>query len=338
MKRNRFYFFFPQSCYGARMNSPKNSQENIVRVPHDAVGLRLDKWLRAKFPTVPYTAWARFCRKGNVRLDGKRVTGAERLEPGQSVRIPPPDILKKAMVTVESLKLLPLSPQAKAQLESWIIYQDDDILCLNKPVGLSVQGGTKTVTHVDGLLSRWALEKEFTPKLVHRIDRDTSGILLVAKTDKAARDLGKSFKTHQIQKYYVAITAGVPMPWTGTIDASLEKGMKGNKEKMRVSDEGLRAITHYQVLERLSTKIAVLGLSPVSGRTHQLRVHLEHIGTPILGDPKYGGDQQDFSDYQTLHLHSCITIVPRLGQKPLVLQAEFPPHFQKTCKDFGFSL
>ena len=314
-----------------------STQENIIHVPAEANGLRLDKWLLAKFPTVPYTAWARFCRKGNVRLDGKRVTGAERITPGQAVRIPPLEILKKTMITVESLKIQPLSAAAKAQVESWIIYEDDDLLCLNKPVGLSVQGGTKTISHVDGLLTRWALQKDFRPKLVHRIDRDTSGILLVAKTDKAARELGKSFKSHQIQKYYVAITAGVPMPLSGTIDSSLEKGRQNNKARMMISEGGLRAITHYQVLDKVGKKMAVVALSPVSGRTHQLRVHLEHIQTPILGDPKYGGEQLDFSSYQTLHLHSCVTVVPRVGKKPLVFQADFPPHFQATLKDFGFS-
>ena len=312
-------------------------EENLLYIPSDAQGLRLDKWLQKKFSGVPYTAWARLCRKGNIRLDGKRVTGAERLETGQAVRVPPADILKKLIVTTADLKLKPLSLDAKETLESWIIYEDGEMLCLNKPAGLAVQGGTKTVTHVDGLLARWALEKEFTPKLVHRIDRDTSGVLLVAKTDKAARDLGKYFKTHQIQKYYVAVTVGVPMPWAGTIDASLEKGIDQNKERMMVSEEGLRAITHYKVLDKVGKQIAVVGLSPVSGRTHQLRVHLEHIGTPILGDPKYGEAQDVVPGVKTLHLHSCLTIVPRADKKPLVLQADFPAHFQSTFKDFGFS-
>ena len=314
--------------------------ENILLVPADAAGLRLDKWLRTQFPTVPYTAWARFCRKGNVRLDGKRVTGAERLSAGQAVRVPPADVLQKAMTTLETINAQPLSAQAKADLESWILYEDAYILCLNKPTGLAVQGGTKTVKHVDGLLARWALGKNFTPKLVHRIDRDTSGILLVAKTDKAARDLGKLFKTHQIQKYYVAVTLGVPMPIEGTIDGDLAKGLKNNKERMMVTERGLRAITQYRVLDKVGKKIAVVALAPVSGRTHQLRVHLEHIGTPILGDPKYGEGADETLDLalaKTLHLHSCLTIVPRTGKKPLVLQADFPAHFQTTFENLGFS-
>lgn len=312
-------------------------EENLFFIPSEAESVRLDKWLQKKFPGVPYTAWARLCRKGNVRLDGKRVTGAERLQEGQAVRVPPADVLKKLIVTSQDLKLKPLSLDAKQALESWIIYEDDDMLCLNKPLGLAVQGGSKTVTHVDGLLARWALEKHFTPKLVHRIDRDTTGVLLVAKTDKAARDLGKWFKTHQIQKYYVAVTVGVPMPWAGTIDASIEKGMDHNKERMMVSEHGLRAITHYKVLDKIGKKVAVVGLAPISGRTHQLRVHLEHIGTPILGDPKYGEDQDVVPGVKTLHLHSCVTIVPRPGKKSLILQADFPPHFQSTFKDLGFS-
>lgn len=318
-----------------------STNENIFYVACEADGMRLDKWLRTQFPTIPYTAWARFCRKGNVRLDGKRVTGSERLTQGQSVRVPPSDVLQKAMITVETIKAQPLSLQAKKELESWIIYEDSEILCLNKPMGLAVQGGTKTVKHVDGLLSRWAMEKNFVPKLVHRLDRDTSGVLLVAKTDKAARDLGKLFKTHQIRKYYIAITIGVPSPLEGTIDAPLERGLRDNKERMVVSDRGLRAITHYRVLDKMGKKISVLGLAPVSGRTHQLRVHLEHINTPILGDPKYGGGHSEiFTDSslnKTLHLHSCLTIVPRAGKKPLVIEADFPLHFQTTFKTFGFS-
>lgn len=315
-------------------------QENILFVPADAEGLRLDKWLRTQFPTVPYTAWARFCRKGNVRLDGKRVTGAERLNAGESVRLPPAEVLQKSMITVETIKAQPLSAQAKKDLESWIIYEDAEILCLNKPTGLAVQGGTKTITHVDGLLARWAIGKNFTPKLVHRIDRDTSGVLLVAKTDKAARDFGRLFKTHQIKKYYVAVTLGVPMALEGTIDADLAKGLKNNKERMMVTEKGLRAITHYRVLDKVGKHMAVVGLAPVSGRTHQLRVHLEHIGTPILGDPKYGEGADETVDLalsKTLHLHSCLTIVPRGGKKPLVLQADFPAHFQTTFESLGFS-
>jgi 23S rRNA pseudouridine955/2504/2580 synthase len=315
-----------------------SNQENILYVPAGANGLRLDKWLLTQFPTVPYTAWARFCRKGNVRLQGKRVTGAERLVEGQAVRIPPLDVLKQSMITVESLKVKPLSEAAKDQVESWIIYEDEDLLCLNKPAGLAVQGGTKTITHVDGLLSRWALQKKFTPKLVHRIDRDTSGVLLIAKTDHVARELGKSFKNHQIQKYYVAVTVGVPTPLVGTINASLAKGIQNNKERMMVSEGGLRAVTNYQVLDKIGKKMAVVGLSPVSGRTHQLRVHLGHINTPILGDPKYGGDQSEFATRNNiLHLHSCITIVSRVGKKPYIFQADFPSHFQTTFKNFGFS-
>ncbi|MFN7662240.1 MAG: RluA family pseudouridine synthase [Alphaproteobacteria bacterium] len=311
----------------------------MIYVPKNAEGLRLDKWLRTQFPQVPYTTWARLCRKGNIRLDGKRVTGSERLEPGQSIRIPPMDVLKKSMVSVETLKVQPLSAAMQKELESWIIYENNEMLALNKPAGLAVQGGTKTIKHVDGLLARWAMDKDFTPKLIHRLDRDTSGVLLIAKTDQAARELGKLFKTHQIEKYYVAITVGVPNPLEGSIKAAISKGIKDNKERMVVTPKGLKSITHYQVLDKMGKKAAVVALSPVSGRTHQLRVHLEHIQTPILGDPKYGGadDQEDLVSSKTLHLHSCVTVVPWPGKKPLLLEADFPLHFQSTFKDFGFT-
>jgi 23S rRNA pseudouridine955/2504/2580 synthase len=318
------------------MTDSKNTQ----RISADFEGLRLDKWLQQQFPNIPYGTWARFCRKGNIRLEGKRVTGAERVKAGQLVRIPPLDVLKKATVDKEDLRLLPLSKHATQELESWILYEDAEILCFNKPMGLATQGGTKTFKHMDGLLRRWALEKEFTPKLVHRLDRDTSGVLFVAKTAKAARDLGRSFKNHLIEKYYIAIVVNVPTPLSGTIDASIEKGVRHNKEKMIVSNDGARAVTHYHVLEKAGKKIAVLALSPVSGRTHQLRVHLEHIGSPILGDPKYGGaDQENLfpEHHQTLHLHSCLSILPRSGKDAQSFHADFPSHFQKTLKDFGFS-
>ena len=217
-----------------------------------------------------------------------------------------------------------------------VLFKDEHLIVVEKPEGmLSVATDFQIRGTLHDILKRRFHAQRIFP--VHRLDRETSGVMVFAYTNAARVGLKKQFAEHTIERMYAAVIEGALAEKTGIWKSRLTEDDL-YFVKSTNAESGRIAITHYQVLERLSTKIAVLGLSPVSGRTHQLRVHLEHIGTPILGDPKYGGDQQDFSDYQTLHLHSCITIVPRLGQKPLVLQAEFPPHFQKTCKDFGFSL
>ena len=310
-------------------------------VSGDEAGLRLDRWFQRHFPELSHGALQKLLRTGQVRLDGKRVEGKDRVEPGQTVRLPPgvtatpPPKPKAAQPR--------LSDRDAQEIQSLVIHRDDWVIALNKPSGLAVQGGSGTERHVDGMLDGLRFGSEVRPRLVHRLDKDTSGLLLIARTGQAAKRLSESFRDRETEKLYWAVVVGVPPKMEGAIDLPLAKrpGAR-DRETMQVDhEEGQKALTHFRVMDHAGDRAALLALWPRTGRTHQLRVHCAEIGCPILGDRKYGGEEALLSavaDSRRLHLHARRLTLPHpSGKGTLRLQAEPPAHFKRTLEAFGFS-
>ena len=311
--------------------------EEII-IPSSDDGQRLDRWIKKKFPEVSFGQMQKILRTGQVRVDGKRVKGDARLQEGQSVRIPP-QLTMPAPKTKNGLL-----PKEEAFIQSLVIYKDNDLIAINKPAGLAVQGGSKIKRHVDGMLDglRFGADK---PMLVHRLDKETSGILLLARNTKTARILGDMFKDRSIRKYYWAVTDGVPELHQGKIQTSLAKVMGPDGERvMSVGrDEGKTALSFYTVVENVGDKVAWIAFWPKTGRTHQLRVHAAEIGCPILGDEKYTDYDESVIDDaygrpEGLHLHARRLIMqhPVTGKK-IDITAPLGDVMLKTFKYFGFS-
>jgi 23S rRNA pseudouridine955/2504/2580 synthase len=314
-------------------------------VSDDEAGLRLDRWFQRHYPLLSHGALQKLLRTGQVRVDGKRVEGKDRVEPGQTVRLPPGVIAPPpAVVAAAAVKERPvISDRDAAEIQKLVIYQDEMVIALNKPSGLAVQGGSGTEHHIDGMLDGLRFGSEIRPRLVHRLDKDTSGLMLIARTSQAAKRLAESFRDRETEKLYWAIVVGVPPKREGTIDLPLAKrpGAR-DRETMQVDhEEGQKALTHFREMDRAGRRAALLALWPRTGRTHQLRVHCAEMGCPILGDRKYGGEEAGLTtiaDARKLYLHARrITLPHPSGKGELKVQAEVPPHFRRTVEAFGFA-
>jgi 23S rRNA pseudouridine955/2504/2580 synthase len=320
--------------------------ETIVVAERDG-GQRLDRWFRQHFPEVSQGYLQKLLRTGQVRLDGKRVEAKERVEAGQQIRVPKVVRLPKAE---NPLIKETGTPKADRQLiEGMILFEDDLVLVLNKPFGIAVQGGTGTRRHIDGMLAGMADRFGDRPRLVHRLDRDTTGILLVAKTRDAAARLGKTFQTRSAAKTYWALVDGVPKPPQGKIEAALVKGTNADGEdRVRKAEPGeqdkaMHATTHYSVIDRVARKAAWVSLKPVTGRQHQLRAHMAMIGHPIVGDPKYSDQLHegrtvlaDSGIEVKLHLHARRLVLPHpAGGKSIDVTAPLPDHMRATWAMLG---
>ena len=300
--------------------------------------MRLDRWVKKQFPTLSQGRLERLLRTGQIRVDGGRAKSNIRLTAGQSVRIPPLDIGGAKRPAVRSTAQP--SRADKIMLESAILHQDHHVLVIDKPAGLAVQGGSKTYRHLDGMLDALAFDSPERPRLVHRLDKDTSGVLVLARTAKAARLLTESFRLKDTRKVYWAIVTGVPRPAMGRINLGLVKRSISGGERIVADAEGKNAISDYRVIEHAGRSAAWLSLEPVTGRTHQLRVHCAALGTPILGDGKYGGKAAfiEGSDEaaRQLHLHARAIRIPNPGGGMLEVSAPLPSHMRKTWKLLGF--
>ena len=311
-----------------------------VTVTPDENGMRVDRFFESRFPGLSFSHIQRIIRKGEVRLDGKRTQPKDRLEAGQAVRIPP--------LKLEAPKVRDDAPQAMRDREfirSITLSEDDDVLVLNKPAGLAVQGGSGISQNIDAMLE--ALRGNYAdaqrPRLVHRLDKDTAGCLLVAKTRFAAAALAKTFRTRSARKIYWALVAGVPKPKQGRVSTYLAKQEEEEDSYMRIAKHGdkdaVHAVTYYAVVETAAQKVAWISLKPVTGRTHQLRAHMAHVGNPILGDPKYfnienwelpGGIEKK------LHLLARRIVVPHPRGGTIDVTAPLPPHMQHSWDLLGF--
>lgn len=296
--------------------------------------VRLDRWFKRHFPSVSHGIIEKLLRKKNIRVNGLKATSNQRLRTGDEIRIPPMEVSSSAPKTVKTLS------KADIQfVQSLVLYKDSEIIVLNKPAGLAVQGGTKTTRHIDGLLDGLCFDCDERPKLVHRLDKETSGVLMVARTIQSAAKYTKLFKTKEIQKIYWTLVAGCPKIKEGKIDAPLMKKSSITGEKMAVDfDQGDKAISLYQVVDHLANKISWMQMAPLTGRTHQLRVHCaEVLKTPILGDDKYGRRgtlMQNIPHQMYLHAHS-ITWENENGKMQTV-SAPLPDYFRTAFHEFGF--
>jgi 23S rRNA pseudouridine955/2504/2580 synthase len=314
-------------------------------VTDDEADMRLDRWFQRHFPDLSHGALQKLLRTGQVRIDGKRAEGKDRVEPGQSIRLPPGVSNSPAPKPrpASSASGPSISDRDAAEIQKMVIHRDDHVIVLNKPPGLAVQGGSGTEKHIDGMLDGLRFGFEQRPKLVHRLDKDTSGLLLIARTGQAAKRLTASFRDRETEKLYWAIVVGEPSKKEGAINLPLAKRPGAfDRELMQVDEEnGQKALTHFRVVDSASRRAALLALWPRTGRTHQLRVHCTAIGCPILGDRKYGGEEallSTIADARKLHLHARRLTLPHpSGKGELKAQAELPPHFRRTVEAFGFS-
>ncbi|MGB3456897.1 MAG: RluA family pseudouridine synthase [Litorimonas sp.] len=303
-------------------------------VPEHDAGQRLDRWFKRLFPHVPHGKVEKLLRTGQLRVDGKRAKGSLRLEAGQTVRIPPlpdPEQVKREA-----------SRKDQDALRELAIFEDDELIAINKPAGLAVQGGSKTVRHIDGMLPDGY-------RLVHRLDRDTSGVLLIAKSAAAARWAGRAFQSRRADKIYWGVTNGVPRPLAGEVAGYVAKGELDNrfgnihagKEVMMAVRHGTAGAKHartfYSAVATAGAKAAFVVMKPLTGRTHQLRLHMQILGAPLAADPKYMTDRPLPGGLdKTLHLHARSLTLPREGRPPLTFTAPLPPHMDKAFALFGF--
>jgi 23S rRNA pseudouridine955/2504/2580 synthase len=311
-----------------------------VSVTTDENGMRVDRFFEARFPGLSFSHIQRIIRKGEVRVNGKRTQPKNRLEAGQAVRIPP--------LQLERPKVRDDAPQALRDREfirSITLSEDDDVLVLNKPAGLAVQGGSGVKENIDDMLE--ALRGNYAdaqrPRLVHRLDKDTAGCLLVAKTRFAAAALAKTFRTRSARKIYWALVAGVPKPKQGRVSTYLAKQEEEEDSYMRIAKHGekdaVHAVTYYAVVDTAAQKLAWISLKPVTGRTHQLRAHMAHVGNPIIGDPKYFNiENYEFPGgmQNKLHLLARRISVPHPRGGTIDVTAPLPPHMEQTWNLLGF--
>jgi len=314
----------------------------MARIAHDDNGIRIDRWFKRHYPALTHGRLEKLLRTGQVRLDGKRVKAADRVLSGQTVRLPP-QIVHGGL---EEKPRTTTKPVMRGSLEDRILYMDKSVIVLDKPSGLATQGGSGLTQHVDGMLDSLAFEKNTRPKLVHRLDRDTSGVLIVARTASAAAELSRSLAERTAQKIYWALTKGVPKVSRGTIKAALAKesgfGAHGRDERMTTvgnsREDAKDAVTDYVVIDTAGEEFAWVAVRPRTGRTHQIRVHLATLGTPIVGDFKYGGtDVRGRGEIENrLHLHARSIDIARPDGGRLAVSAPLPPHMLKSWTLLGF--
>jgi 23S rRNA pseudouridine955/2504/2580 synthase len=305
-------------------------------VGYDDDGIRVDRWFKRHLPDTSFTTVAKWARTGQLRLDGSRVGPGDRIAAGQILRVPPPEPVR--VDEKPKRERIPLTDDQVAYVSEMVIHRDPAALVLNKPPGLATQGGTKTTEHVDGLLDAFA-EGDTRPKLVHRLDKDTSGALLVARTARAAGFFAKAFSSRTARKTYWALVVDVPSIDDGMVELPIAKQPGTGGEKMHVDEaEGLAARTRYRVIERAGNRCAWVELQPFTGRTHQLRVHMAAIGHPIVGDGKYGGAAAFLTGgiSRKMHLHARRIRVDHPDGGAIDVTAELPTHFAESLSLLGF--
>jgi 23S rRNA pseudouridine955/2504/2580 synthase len=311
--------------------------QTLTVAPDDAE-IRLDRWFKRHFPTLSHGRLEKLLRTGQVRLDGKRAEASDRVAPGQLVRVPP--LLAEAPQEKRNIPVGP-TPEDERMLQRLVLYRDDDIIVIDKPQGLAVQGGTGTKRHLDGMLDALRFDAAEKPKLVHRLDKDTSGVLVLARNARTAARLGEAFRGKTVRKVYWAAVVGTPRPRNGDIEQKIAKVVSRRGEQMGIDEEeGDHALTYYRTVSHAGDLFAWLALEPVTGRTHQLRVHCAAIGVPIIGDGKYGdvkAQAAGLPDPRKLQLHARAIALPLPDGRSLTVVAQLPAHMRSTWKFLGFN-
>ena len=301
----------------------------FVKIKPEDDGIRLNRWFLKEYPSLTLGRLQKLLRTKQIKVDGKKAEANTRLSAGQELRLPPLDN-EKAIKNPDVV-----SKSDTDFIQSMIIFKDDNIIVLNKPSGLAVQGGTNTTRHIDGMLESLKYENSEKPKLVHRIDKDTSGVLVLARNRRYAELLTKAFREHMLQKTYLVLAIGNLKNPEGEIKIALDKV----GEKMEPSDEGKKAVTRFKVLDTAGEKFTLLTAEPLTGRTHQIRAHMECAGCPILGDNKYfGQSRKRFPELSSkLHLHAYKIDLSPVYNKKLVVKAPLPDYFKNDIKFLGLN-
>jgi len=313
------------------------SEVETRTVAPDEAELRLDRWFKRHYPGLAFGHLAKLLRTGQVRVDGKRAKAGQRLQPGQEIRVPP--LAPEPAAPSPAPTAGPSDSDARMLREA-VLYKDDLVLAVNKPAGLATQGGSRLTRHLDAMLDALQFEAAERPRLVHRLDKDTSGVLLLGRSAAAAGRLTRAFRSKDAVKLYWALTAGTPRPPAGRIDLPLAKLKRGGGEKMGHDPEGKPALTLYRTIATAPPGVAWLALSPKTGRTHQLRAHMMLLGTPILGDGKYGGRAAfpESLGVDRLHLHAREIALPHPGDgTTLRIAAPLPAHMAATFEALRFA-
>jgi 23S rRNA pseudouridine955/2504/2580 synthase len=331
------------------------SRVQTLIIPDDEGGQRVDRWIRKRFPHLSQIQIEKVCRKGEVRMDGARVKASDRTVAGLSIRLPP---LPEAEDQPREPKVAGVEDDDVEMIQGAVIFHDDHIIAVNKPPGLPSQGGSgQGERHVDALCEFLKFGKSEKPVLIHRLDKDTSGVLLLGRTPASTRALNEMFRGRDLEKVYWAAVAGEPKPAKGTLRWGLVKGGPARDEKMfavhpnkvEATEGAKRATTEYMTVDKLSTRMAWVAMKPVTGRTHQLRVHMAELGNPIIGDGKYGGKSaENLGDgwgagiggdiSRKLHLHArSLSFRHPMTNQLLTITAELPEHMAKTWKTVGWS-
>jgi len=305
-------------------------------------GMRLDRWFKVHFPGLGFGHLQKLLRSGQIRVDGGRAKADTRVEPGQSIRIPPLEVDQKGNqpLTAKTIR----GQDDGAVLSKMILYEDPTVFVFNKPSGLAVQGGSGVSRHVDDMLEAFRSKKGEKPRLVHRLDRDTSGALVVARTRLAAMKLAEAFRGRDAKKTYWALVKGVPRKREDRISTWVVKEQTFDGDRMRVARHGEdgadHAISNYRIIEQAGQALSWLEMEPHTGRTHQLRVHAAHIGCPIIGDPKYFEADQNWEFpgglQNRLHLHARRIVIPHPNGGKIDVTAPMPPHMRQSWNLLGF--
>ncbi len=315
-----------------------------IKVGEDEAGMRLDRWFKSHYPGLGFGHLQKLLRSGQVRVDGGRVKADTRVEPGQIVRVPPLEVDRKdgAPLTARTMR----GQDDADLLARMLLYEDDKVFVFDKPAGLAVQGGSGVTRSVDAMLEAWRNRKGEKPRLVHRLDRDTSGVLVVARTRLAAMKLAEAFRARETKKTYWALVKGVPPRNEDKISSWLVKEQTPDGDRMRVARHGEKgadhAVTYYRVVEKAAQALSWLEMEPYTGRTHQLRVHAASIGCPIIGDPKYFEADQNWEFpggiQNRLHLHARRIVIPHPDRGVIDVTAPLPPHMRQSWNLLGFDV
>jgi len=314
--------------------------EQIAVEPGEA-GMRLDRWFKIHYPGLGFGQLQKLLRSGQVRVDGGRAKSDTRVQPGQVIRVPPLAVDRKG--ADQTMRTIRDRGDAEV-LSQMLLYEDPKVFVFNKPAGLAVQGGSGVNRHVDGMLEAWRNKKGEKPRLVHRLDRDTSGVLVVARTRLAAVKLTEAFRARETKKTYWTLVKGVPKKREDRISTWLAKEATPDGDRMRIARHGEpgadHAVSFYRIVEQAGQALSWLEMEPYTGRTHQLRVHAASIGCPIIGDPKYFEADQNWEFpggiQNRLHLHARRIVIPHPDGGVIDVTAPMPPHMRQSWSLLGF--
>lgn len=315
-----------------------------IKVDTDEAGMRIDRWFKVHYPGLGFGALQKLLRSGQIRVDGGRVKSDSRVQPGQVVRVPPLDVDKVKTGPIAGKELKHAGDHEL--LSRMLLHEDDKVIVLNKPAGLAVQGGSGVNRHIDQMLEVWTNQRGEKPRLVHRLDRDTSGVLVIARTRGAAQKLTAAFRERDTKKTYWSLVKGVPRKKEDKISTWLVKEQTPDGDRMRIAKHGEEgadhAVSFYRTIDTIAHRLAWLEMEPYTGRTHQLRVHALHIGHPIIGDPKYFVDDPNW-DFpggvqKRLHLHARHIDIPHPNGGRLKVTAPLPPHMEQTWNLLGLNI